>query len=50
MEKQLNNEKPMRRRPWAAGFVIFLGLILSGGGYAAATSTVETELSVTDKF
>jgi ubiquinol-cytochrome c reductase cytochrome c subunit len=45
MEKQLSNEKPMRRRPWAAGFVIFLGLILSGGGYAAATSTVETQLS-----
>ena len=39
----MNNEKPMRRRPWAAGFVIFLGLVLSGGGYAAATNTVQAE-------
>lgn len=45
MEKQLSNEKPLRRRPWAAGIVIFLGLVLSGGGYAAATSTVQAELS-----
>ncbi len=45
MEKQLSNEKPLRRRPWAAGIVIFLGLVLSGGGYAAATSTVQADLS-----
>ena len=34
----------MRRRPWAAGIVVFLGLILSGGGYAAATNVVISEL------
>lgn len=39
----MKSEKPMRRRPWAAGFVIFLGLVLSGGGYAAATSVVQAE-------
>lgn len=33
----------MRRRPWAAGFVIFLGLVLSGGGYATATNVVQAE-------
>lgn len=43
MEKSLNQEKPLRRRPWAAGLVIFLGLALSGGGYAAATQAVKTE-------
>jgi ubiquinol-cytochrome c reductase cytochrome c subunit len=35
----------MRRRPWAAGFVIFLGLVLSGGGYAAATNVVQADAS-----
>ena len=44
MEKHLNSAKPMRRRPWAAGIVVFLGLILSGGGYAAATNVVISEL------
>ena len=39
----MNPQKPMRRRPWALGVVIFLGLILSGGGYAAATQTFEAE-------
>ncbi len=24
MEKHLNSAKPMRRRPWAAGIVVFL--------------------------
>ena len=43
MESNLNPQKPMRRRPWALGVVIFLGLILSGGGYAAATQTFEAE-------
>jgi ubiquinol-cytochrome c reductase cytochrome c subunit len=42
MEKNLN-DKPMRRKPWALGIVIFLGLVLSGGGYAAATSTYQAE-------
>ena len=41
MEKNLN-KKPMRRRPWALGVVIFLGLIASGGGYAFATQSVQT--------
>jgi ubiquinol-cytochrome c reductase cytochrome c subunit len=36
-------EKPMHRKPWAAGLVIFFGLVLSGGGYATATSVVEAE-------
>ena len=42
MERQLN-QKPMRRRPWALGVVIFLGLIFSGGGYAVATQTYQAE-------
>ena len=50
MEKQLNNEKPMRRRPWAAGLVIFMGLVLSGGGYAAATSTVQAEFGSAEQI
>jgi len=33
----------MRRRPWAAGMVVFLGLALSGGGYAAATNVVQAD-------
>jgi ubiquinol-cytochrome c reductase cytochrome c subunit len=41
----LKSEKPMRRRPWAAGFVIFLGLVLSGGGYATATNVVQADPS-----
>jgi ubiquinol-cytochrome c reductase cytochrome c subunit len=49
MEKLLNQEKPMRRRPWAIGFVIFLGLVLSGGGYAAATNVVQSEVSSADQ-
>lgn len=40
----MNADKPMHRRPWAAGLVIFFGLVLSGGGYATATSVVEAEL------
>jgi mono/diheme cytochrome c family protein len=39
----------MRRRPWAIGFVIFLGLVLSGGGYAAATNVVQAEVSSADQ-
>ena len=39
----------MRRRPWAIGFVIFLGLVLSGGGYAAATNVVQSEVSSADQ-
>ena len=39
----------MRRRPWAIGFVIFLGLVLSGGGYAAATNVVQSEVSNADQ-
>ena len=39
----------MRRRPWAIGFVIFLGLVLSGGGYAAATNVVQAEVSNADQ-
>ena len=35
----------MRRRPWAIGFVIFLGLALTGGGYAAATNVVQSEMA-----
>jgi ubiquinol-cytochrome c reductase cytochrome c subunit len=35
--------KPIRRRPWAAALVIFVGLGLSGGGYAVATTTVAQE-------
>jgi ubiquinol-cytochrome c reductase cytochrome c subunit len=42
MENQLN-QKPMRRRPWALGVVIFLGLVMSGGGYAVATQTYKSE-------
>ena len=43
MEKKLSSGKPMRIRPWAAGLVVFLGLVLSGGGYAAATNVVQAE-------
>jgi ubiquinol-cytochrome c reductase cytochrome c subunit len=43
MEKKMNSAKPMRRRPWAAGIVVFFGLVLSGGGYAAATNVVQAE-------
>jgi ubiquinol-cytochrome c reductase cytochrome c subunit len=39
----MNAEKPMHRKPWAAGLVIFFGLVLSGGGYATATNVVEAE-------
>jgi ubiquinol-cytochrome c reductase cytochrome c subunit len=39
----MNADKPMHRKPWAAGLVIFFGLILSGGGYATATNVVEAE-------
>lgn len=35
--------KPFRRKPWAAGFVVLLGLLFSGGGYAVATTTLEAE-------
>jgi ubiquinol-cytochrome c reductase cytochrome c subunit len=49
MENRLQSDKPMRRRPWAAAFVIFLGLVLSGGGYAAATNTVQAEMGTAEQ-
>lgn len=45
MERSMTDGKPMRRRPWAAAVVVFLGLILSGGGYAAATNLVSAEVA-----
>lgn len=39
------NQKPLRRSPWAAVLVVLFGLILSGGGYAAATTAVSVDLS-----
>ena len=49
MEKSLKQEKPMRRRPWALGFVLFLGLVMTGGGYAAATAAVENVAPATNQ-
>ena len=39
----MSDKKSIRRKPWATSLVILLGLILSGGGYAAATTTVQNE-------
>jgi ubiquinol-cytochrome c reductase cytochrome c subunit len=50
MEMQLSNDKPMRRRPWAAGIVIFFGLVLSGGGYAVATTAVQAEFGSAEQI
>ena len=50
MENQLNSAKPMRRRPWAAGLVVFFGLVLSGGGYAAATNVVQSDIGSAEQI
>ncbi|MFM5905027.1 MAG: c-type cytochrome [Micrococcales bacterium] len=36
-----------RRRPWAAVVVIAIGLVISGGGYAAATAAIDAKQSET---
>lgn len=40
----------MRRRPWAAGLVVFFGLVLSGGGYAAATNVVQSDIGSAEQI
>lgn len=39
----MTEKKSIRRKPWATSLVILLGLILSGGGYAAATTPIQNE-------
>ncbi len=46
----MNADKPMHRKPWAAALVIFFGLVLSGGGYAAATNVVQTEFGSAEQI
>ena len=49
MGSRVEQPKPFRRKPWAAGFVVLLGLLFSGGGYAVATTTVEAEFGSSEQ-
>ena len=40
----------MRRTPWAAGLVVIFGLVLSGGGYAAATNVVQSDIGSAEQI